>query len=327
MRLRHLGMKIRNFLRSPQCREFLFFLFFVLVSATFWILYTLNETYETEVSIPLKVKNLPDNVVVTNEIPRQIDLTVRDKGTVLVNYMLGQGFVPLSLDFNEYSKKGDHVRILSDELQKRVAGQLAVSTALLDISPDTIEIIYTRGEGKRVPVRMKGNAAAAKQYYIAGRSLSPDSVMVYAPKAILDTLRVAYTEEVHLKGVMDTVRLRSMLAPVKGARFTPDAVDLCFYADLLTEKRVSVPVTGTGFPKDKQLKTFPSKVEVVFQVGRNHFKQITAEDFRVEVSYEELQRTSGDKCVPRLTQVPLEAAHVRLSPESVEFLIEQTAAR
>lgn len=321
---RHLGMKSRNFLHTPQCREFLFFLFFVFVASAFWIIHTLNDTYETEVAIPLRLKNLPDNAVVTSEFPKQINLTVRDKGTVLVNYMLGQGFVPLNINFNDYSHKGDHVIILTEELQKKIAGQLAVSTTLLDVSPDTLEIIYTRGEGKRVPVRMNGSVTTGRQYYLAGRQITPDSIMVYAPASILDTLNAVYTEPVRLTDVADTMHIRKKLIPVKGARFNPEEVDIHLYADILTEKSVSVPVVGTGFPADKQLKTFPSKVELTFQVGLQHFKRITADDFRVEVNYDELQRQPmTEECTPRVTRLPEEVNHVRLSPRQVEYLIEQ----
>lgn len=318
------GNKVRNFLRTPQCREFLLFLFFVFVASAFWILQTLNDSYETEVTIPLRLKNLPDNVVLTEEFPKQIELTVKDKGTVLVNYMFGQGFVPLSIDFDDYSQKGDHVRILSDELQKKVAGQLAVSTTLLDIAPDTLELIYTRGEGKKLPVRLAGVVTAGRQYYLAGRQLKPDSVMLYAPNAILDTLNAAYTLPLHLTEVSDTVHQQLGIQPIKGARFIPDVVAVSLYADILTEKTVSVPVTGIGFPADRQLKTFPSKVNVTFQVGGHRFKDITADDFRIEISYEELlQQAANGRCQLRVTEMPSGVNHVRIAPNSVEFLIEQ----
>ena len=107
---KHLVKKIWNFLQSPQCREFLFFLFFVFIASAFWILQTLNEEYETEVSIPLRFKNVPENVVFTSDIPQNLNLKVSDKGTVLVKYMLGQGLMPITLDFDEFRQKGTHIR-------------------------------------------------------------------------------------------------------------------------------------------------------------------------------------------------------------------------
>lgn len=321
---KHLVTRIRNFLQSPQCREFLLFLFFVFIASAFWILHTLNEEYETEVSIPLRFKNVPENVVFTSDIPQNLNLKVSDKGTVLVKYMLGQGLMPITLDFDEFRQKGTHIRQLTSEWDKKIQSQLVVSTRIKDIAPDTLEIIYTQGQGKRVPVRIQGTPTTKRQYYLAGQDILPDSVMVYAPKSLLNTINAAYTQEADLTDIADTTHFTLPLAPVKGAKFIPDNVNVRFYADILTEKTVSVPIIGLHFPAEKQLKTFPAKVNITFQVGMQQFKEITADDFTVGVSYESLQSNpSSDHCELRLIDSPAGVSHIRLSSTSAEYLIEQ----
>lgn len=320
-----LNGQMKNFLQSSQCREFLIFLFFVIVASTFWLLHTLNETYETELSVPLRMKNVPENVVVTSDLPKELEVTVKDRGTVLVNYLIGMNFMPLTVDFEDYKHRNTHIRLLSTELQKKLLGQLAVSTSVVSIKPDTLEFIYTQGEGRMLPVKVRGNIQAKKQYYLVDKQFSPDSVMVYAPQKILDTLRAAYTEPLHLKEVTDTIRQMVDLSPIKGVKFVPDKGELVVYADVLTEKTVTVPVKGVGFPANKQLKTFPSKVNVTFLVGRHNFKSITADDFSIEVHYKELVGNRSDKCRLELTQVPVGASHVKINPEQVDYLIEETS--
>ena len=58
---------VRKFLFNQLNREFLTFLFFLALSGTFWLLLTLNETYEREFKIPVKVVNIPKNVVLTSD--------------------------------------------------------------------------------------------------------------------------------------------------------------------------------------------------------------------------------------------------------------------
>ena len=53
---------VRKFLFNQLNREFLTFLFFLALSGTFWLLLTLNETYEREFKIPVKVVNIPKNL-------------------------------------------------------------------------------------------------------------------------------------------------------------------------------------------------------------------------------------------------------------------------
>ena len=46
----------RDFLLRLLNKEFLVFLFFLLVSTAFWFMTTLNETYEKEIKIPQSIQ-------------------------------------------------------------------------------------------------------------------------------------------------------------------------------------------------------------------------------------------------------------------------------
>ena len=315
--------KIRNFLLSEKSREFLVFLFFVFVSFSFWLLQVLNDDYETELSIPIKMKNVPENVVITSEIPSELRIGVKDRGTVLINYMLGQTFYPVVIDFVEHAYKGNHVLIPFSMLTKRITGQLNQSTKILAVKPDTLEFIYTQGKGKKLPVKLQGTVKAERQYYISDIVYSPDSVTVYAPRHILDTLTTAYTNFVTIEDISDSVRRRLDIMPVKGARFVPAYSDVSVMVDVYAEKTVEVPVLGIGFPKDKILRTFPSKVQVDFQVGLKHFKDVSADDFAVEVDYKDLKNAANEKCRPRLNVLSPYVNHARVNSEEIDFIIEQ----
>lgn len=318
-----LSRKIRNFLLSEKSREFLIFLFFLFIAGGFWLLQTLNKDYEAEFSIPVRLKGVPNNVVLTSEPISELRIKVKDKGTVLLNYMLAKSFYPVNLEFDDYPRDNNHVRVFAPEFEKKILSQLNASTRLLSIKPDTLEYIYSTGKSKLVPVQLRGRVAAARQYYVSDTVYSPDSVLVYAPKKILDTITVAYTEPLVLEGVADTLKQRVLLAPVKGAKFVPGVVELTFPVDVYTEKSVEVPVHGINFPADKLLRTFPSKVKIIFQVGLGRFRSIKADDFVLNVSYEELIKLGSDKYTVRLKTTPPGVSHVRIAPAQVDFLIEQ----
>ena len=315
--------RIRNFLLSKKSREFLVFLLFVFLSSSFWLLLVLNDEYETEVTIPFRMKNVPENVVLTSELPQELKVGVKDRGTVLVNYLLGQTFYPVTIDFEDYADRGNQVRFLSRSLDKRISSQFNQSTKLLSVKPDTLELIYTRAKAKKVPVRLRGEVKAERQFYISDIVYSPDSVMVYAPNEILDTITAAYTENLYLDQVADTTHLRVNLKPVKGARFTPSYNDVTFYVDIYSEKSLEVPVIGVNFPDDKTLRTFPSKVQVTFQVGLSQFKYVTEENFKVVVDYNTLEGNGNEKCKLHLLEIPANVIHTRINPKEIDYIIEQ----
>ena len=315
--------KIRSFLLSTKSRELLVFCFFVFVAFCFWLLQTMNDVYQADFKIPVRLKNVPKEVVMTSELPKEIRVHVEDRGTVLLNYMLGRTFFPVSFDFQDYKDNGFHVSIPVSEVTKKVSAQLASTTKLLSVRPNVLEFIYTQGKAKKVPVAAKGRMMAGHQYYISDILLSPDSVMVYAPDSVLDFITTAYTQPVDIENITDTVSRHVHLQTVKGAKFTPSSADVKIYVDMYSEKTVEVPVTGVNFPAGKILRTFPSRVQVTFQVGLKHFKQITAEDFFIGVSYEDVVNVRDNKIHLSLRRVPEFASHVRIVPEEVDYLIEQ----
>ena len=316
--------KIRIFLLRKESREFLIFLFFVFVSASFWLLQTLDDHYETEFSVPLKLKNVPEDVVITSDLPSDLRVTVSDRGTVLINYMLGRTFYPVVVNFDEYADgTSAYVRVPYTDVMKKVTMQLNTSTTLVSMKPDTLGFVCAKGIAKKIPVKLDGTVAAARKYYISDIRFQPDSVVVYAPKAVLDTIHAAYTIPVELKDVSDTLRNQVALKHVYGAKFVPNVSDLTVLTDMYAEKTVEVPVTGVGFPAGKVLRTFPSKVQVTFQVGLNRFKEVNAIDFAVEVDYKNLPTDGSSKLKPVLRQWHPAVSHIRISPAELDYLIEQ----
>ena len=97
-RLKHISSIIRNFLFSSVNKEFLVFLFFLALSGIFWLLMTLNETFENEVKIPVKIVNIPKNVVLTSDEMDTISVVLRDKGLTLLGYQYGRALFAFCLE-------------------------------------------------------------------------------------------------------------------------------------------------------------------------------------------------------------------------------------
>ena len=261
--------------------------------------------------------------MITSEPVSELHIKVKDKGTVLLNYMLGKSFYPVSLDFSDYKAVDNHVRIYASQFEKKVLSQLNVSTRLLSMKPDTLEYIYATGMSKLVPVRLSGQWVPAVNIICRIRVFKPDSVLAYAPEGVLDTITAAYTQPVKQENVSDTLRQQVSLLARRGVKFVPASIEMILPVDIYTEKTVEVPLHGVNFPADKVLRAFPSKVQVTFQVGLSRFREITADDFHINVSYEELLRLGSDKYTVKLRNIPDGVKQVRFNPEQVDFLIEQ----
>ena len=283
----------------------------------------LDAVYQSDITMQVRLKNQPKEVVMTADLPSEIHAQVEDRGTVLLNYFLGRSFYPLVFDFEDYSEMGNVVTLSKTEVMKKISAQLNTSTKLLAVRPDTLGFIYSRGDAKKVPVAISGQVTAGREYYISDLKLEHDSVMVYAPENVLKDIHTVYTDPVSLKGVTDTVSCQLGLQEVKGAKFVPSTNTLCVCVDMYSEKRVEVPVVGVGFPKGKYLRTFPAKVQVEFLIGIKNFSSVTEKDFQIEVSYKDVKRNETDQIPVKLKQCPEDVTHVRVIPQSVDYLIEE----
>ena len=149
------------------------------------------------------------------------------------------------------------------------------------------------------------------------------AINFYAAKELLDTITAAYTQPLNLHGLTDTTRVSAPFMPVRGAKIVPTKVTVTFCVDRLVEKTVQVPVQQVNFPASKQLRTFPATVNVTFQVGMGLYRSITSENFVLVVNYEELLRNKTNVCHLSLKTTPTGVSHVLISPQDVEYIIEE----
>ena len=322
---RRLSEAVKAFLLSKESREIMVFTIFVLISAGFWLLQTLNETYNMEVRVPLRLQNVPENVVLTTELPSDLRVVLRDKGTNLMSYYSSLDQKYVGVDFSSFDNGGydGHVILAPSEITKQLTSFLQASTHIVSVRPDTLEFFYNRGLTKRVPVRLKGSIKTDAVHYLSDVVIQPDSVTVWATQSVLDTLQAAYTVVTTISDLSKDVSRKARIAPIRSAKFVPGEVEVTAKVDIYTQKEVEVPIVAINFPADKTLRTFPSQVKISFRVGTKNYKKVTADDFVLALTYEELIEAEDAKLKLRLRSIPEGVSQVRITPESVDYLIEQ----
>lgn len=314
---------VRKILFSTANKQFLVFLFFLAISGGFWLVMTLNETYEIDVAIPVKIVNVPENVVVTSDETDTIQATLRDKGYMIASYLYGNGIKTLRANFKTYSKSVGVASVSATELQGMLSSQLASTTKVIGFKPTDVAFYYNYGQSKKVPVRWSGRVMPEHLYFISHVNYSPDSVRVYASKEKLDSIQYVQTEDLNYAGFRDTLSIKCNLKKIKGVRLTPDRIGVTFFTDVLTEESIDdVPVVCTNMPQGKVLRTFPSKVSVSFVAGATLIKKLRPEYFVVVVDYREIEQKPAEKCKLYLKKVPHGVSRAVLNQQQVDYLIE-----
>ncbi len=309
-------------------KDTLTFLIFVALSSVFWLFNALNEDYEQDFDIAIDTRNVPKDVILTEEPPKTIRITIKDKGGALIHYKFGGTLPKFTLDKQLFLSAEGHVRLLSADIVKQLRGNFSGSnTSIVSVKPDTIDIFYNHGRSRRVPVVVVGTPKPSTGYTITGTRVKTDSVNVYVASSIPDTIRAAYVRVDKLTDIAKQTTFNVGISRTKGVKFAPALVQVSVGADRLVEKKITVPVRGFNVPEGKQLRAFPSQVEVVFHVGMSNYRDVTAEMFEVVADFEHLPTDGSARCPLTLRKWPGAAKHVRLSQTEVEYLIENQAAQ
>ena len=306
---------VRNFLFSTLNREFLIFLFFLGLSGTFWLLMALNETYDRDIPVPVKLVNVPKNVVITQNVSDTIDVMIRDKGFTLLAYTYTNRIQPVTIDFESYANKSTGTgKVSLADLQRLIYLRLYSSSKISAIK---------YGQSRQFPIRITGLVEAGKSYYISRIKFQPSKVTVYASKRVLDSIQWVTTETLSLRHIEDTISRDVLLHTIKGAKIMPQKVRMTIYPDILTEESIEVPIVAVNMPTGKMLRTFPSKVKLSFTVGGSRFRNIRPEQFMVVADYNDIANHLSDKCPIKLRQFPDDILRPKLQMSQVDYLVEQ----
>lgn len=313
-------------------RQLLVFLFFLILSSAFWLFTAGKEQREADFDIALRLTEVPDNVVITTQPPKNVTLRLHDEAFTLMRYK----YMPkrphsIDIKWSDIVSEDGHIRLQMADVLKPIISSLSSTTTVVSRRPDVYEIFFNYGQCKVVPTRLYGSINASDDYNIVSSEVSPATVKVYASKAVLDTLKCVYTETVRVNDLKGKKTIGIKFRQEPGIKIVPSTGTLTIDADRYAEKTVQVNVRSINLPAHTTLRTFPSKVDVTFQVATSQYQDITEEAFDIVIDYNKLPKAlvsgatgekSAIKYVLALTDVPLGVRHARIVPDEVECIIE-----
>ena len=309
---------------SSMNKQFLIFVFFLVLSGIFWLMMTLNETYEKDFAVAVRLVGEPKNTVITTPMSDTIRVTIRDKGFMLLGYATSHKLRPINLDFNTYANsETGHGTVPVADLQKAIRLQLFSSSTISSIKADRFDFYFNYGLKKTVKVSLDGSIVPAKDYYLAHVQFWPDKVTVYASRHKLDSIATIPTTYMRVVNFSDTVVKYVTLKAIDGVKIVPSRVKMVLYPDILTEATAEVPITAINRPPGLVIRTFPQRVKVTFSVGASMYRQVKLNDFRVVVDYKDVAAHPSDKCNLYVTGKPRGVGNVQLEMNQVDYLIEQ----
>lgn len=304
-------------------RNFLTFLVFLAISIAFWFMQTFKDNTTISQDYKLKIVGVPKNVIFTSDVPEKIKANISGRGYTFLNYYSKNDDRVIVVNYDELEHTSSKITIDNNTLRRSLTKKLGNALKVSTLSPAQVDIYYTNGVAKRVPIISKLKVTTGLQYALCGIKPLTDSASVYAPINIIDSIKGVYTESRKLENIEDTTVVRLAIKKIDRVKIVPDSVDVKACVDLFMEKIIPVKIYSINIPQNKVLRTFPPRANVVCRVNATRFNEISENDFTIAVDFSKVNPTDKT-CKVELFSKPDGVSHVRISPENVEFIIEQT---
>lgn len=311
--------------RATLSRDALVFLFCVALSTIFWLLFTLSKTKVEELSIPVVYSNYPVNYIITDSLHQEIKVRIKDSGFSILFYQLSNNQKNIQIDLKKcFTETKTRTLCLSQvKLQKSVLQTIRPTMQVLHIYPSRITVKYEKLYEKELPIVLKGNIDLSQQHILKDPiKIQPSIVKVYGAKSSLDSLKVVSTKAFNLTNISKTTQVTTRLQPIKNIRFSVNEIKVFIPVELYTEKTLTIPIVGKNFPEHIQLKTFPSTVNVKFNVGLSKFNAINTSDIQAFINYNNLLNAKEGKQAVEITTSSYSIKNLNHSPKMVEYILE-----
>lgn len=301
----------------------------VVIAAGFWFLNALSKTYTAELVVPVHYYNFPNNKTFSGNLPEKFEMTVKAHGFTIMRHKLSFLFGPLEFNVNEMTNdrmtenKRSRFAFPSRQFLTELSYQMSNDLEIISMSPDTLFFGFGQLVQKRITIKPSVNVDLKKQYQISGEIKTiPANILVSGPQQVMDTLQFLKTRTLTFKAVDKSLRGKAEIEPVKELFFDRQSVFLEIPVEEYTEAQLSVPIALTDAPLDIKVKLFPAQVKVSFLVGLSRFSEIHPEDFKLTVSYSEIENGTQRLRIKKVS-TPAFLYDVKINPEEIEYLIEK----
>lgn len=314
--------KVRDYFSTFPWKNMFAFLFFLMMAFIFWLmLFFQKENVEGTYRFALKYTNIPEDVVFNNPLPQFIDISISDNGSEIFKLDITKKD-SLEIDVSEITEGGTNI-LQGEEFRQLLSSQFATSTRIRGYYPMTVSLATSKLESKELKVTFDGEITTSRANLMADSIIFiPASVIAYGSKESLSNLNTAITEYTIFKNINATSQLPIAIYPVEGVKFSPTEVDIYIPVVEYTEQSFEIPIKATHLPRNLDVKFFPSRATVSFSVTLDAYREITPEDFAIELDYRSFRENENGRVELIVTKKPGSIVDPKISPTSVEFLFE-----
>ena len=275
-------------LKKAKGNNLVVFLFFLLVSCSLWLSLTLNRIYETDISVSVKVWNIPEGVSIEKADEISTRVVVRAKGTELFGFLFDSGIV-VPVEYSDFTRRGGRLTMATNSMRSKVVESLDPSLSLKNFLSDSI-VAAIECVKAVVPIKKNrlelGTAAGCELQSV---TYEPEEVQITALIDEISDIREVMTPVLVCDGLERDTVFEMTFLPGKYINVTPEKVRISVGVARYVKGKITVPVEYVKFPSDINLGFLPQDVDVVYDVLDANAGKVRASDFSVQLLFDDYE--------------------------------------
>ena len=312
--------KVLHFFISGSNRSVIAVCF--LMALIFWFLIKFSKEYTYYIDYPIELINQPIDKYWKDEPLSNLKVKVNGYGFNFLKETFSSRL--LKVDVSKLQRTNSNTYFwLSQSERSNIAIELN-GFSILEIDPDTLFLNFSKKTKKSVQVKVPLNLNFRENYEQYGSfKISPNTVDVFGPSHILDTLSFVYTDVLNQNDIVQSINSNLKIQLPNKLLSTKDSdINVIQEVARFTQISKMIPIKLKNVPKRKELIIKPSEVELSYWIAMQDVDKINVSDFLIYCDYNEVYMT--DNAILNVfideSKTPSIVQKVKYHPSTVEFI-------
>ncbi len=312
--------------KSTSAKSSKMMVIFLAVSFLFWILIKLSKQYTDTVPINVEYYNLPEGKMLLKEPIKTIDVTLKTFGFDLIKYHFFKRKIKVDLQDVKQKNVTTYYQ-LSDDLLSQITIQLISDVEVFAVKPDTLFYVVGLSTTKKVKIVPNIDIQYQSGYNLFGNlKVEPSEISISGPENLIDSIIQVESQKRELTAVNAPFEIKIpllILDKSSKVNYTIKEVTVSGLVEKFTEAKFTLPIKIKNLPNRYEISTFPTQVEIVFQVGLSDYNKINENDFIVSCDYKRSVKDGLNYLIPKVVLKPSFVSEIKIYPNQIEYLIKE----
>jgi YbbR domain-containing protein len=164
-----------------------------------WFFVVGEDQVDMNIQVPIEVLNLPENLVISNQYKKELDVSVRGPRSIIQELRNRNISRPVDL-----SKAEPGTRVIKNS---KDSIPLPRGISVVQLQPANITLSIDRLLQKQIPIHAVTEGEVSQGYTLQQITLDPDKIVVSGPKAVIESELALKTYVINLDGLNHSITL------------------------------------------------------------------------------------------------------------------------